>query len=269
MKTLIFFILIFYIIPGTFSQTNNQEIELCHDENLRLKRATEGNFILEFEDQALKFIHTKDSSIYYDVKNMYFKVHTQFNNVITIKLNSDGTIVLYDAKYNKLYKRNIVSENKECISQSNFSDMYNSDTSFISFTYQFCRLSSVFIGDMHIGSINMLPYQCGDKKLYTWDITIVPYSKDVKYLGKSLKILTEKNSGIPNFISVCDEIRLSPSEKDPGIEFVSESNKPNKFDKIQKVISTPNQGVFLYTDLITYKNNGKINNSFIPTHVCE
>lgn len=253
-----------------FAQTSLNKVSFCNDSKQRLSICQAGNYILEFNGQLLKSISTKDSSIFYDVEKHYFKFNTQFNNTITVQLQKDGTVDVYDKKNDSLFKREIVSENSSCKTRPNFVDMINSDTTFISFSYQYCQLQNIFLGDLHIGSINMAIYKCTGQNNFSWDVSVVPYSKNPNTIGKSLKILTDKKSGKPNLISVCKEIKLGLYEKDAGIEIVSNLVKStNLFYKIRNVIETQHPGIFAYEDLAVYDKKGKLKSSKIDVKQCE
>jgi hypothetical protein len=225
---------------------------------------------LKFEGQLLKYLTTSDSSIFYDVEKQSFKFNTQFNNTITVQLQKNGTITVYDKKNDSLFKKEMVSENSNCRTQPNFVDMINSDTTFISFSYQYCQLQNIFLGDLHMGSINMAVYKCMGQNCYSWDVSIVPYSKDLSTLGNSLKILTDKKSGKPNLISICDEIKLGLAEKDAGIEIVSNPVKSvNLFFKVRNVIATQRPGVFAYEDIILYDKKGKLKSAKADVKQCD
>jgi len=269
-KIFILILLITISKQKLFAQNKLSEVNFCNDNKGKLSRCQTGNYILNFNGQLLKSISTKDSSIFYDVEKQYFKFNTQFSNTITVQLQKDGTIAVYDKKNDTLFKREMVSENRNCQTQPNFVDMINSDTTFISFSYQYCRLQNIFLGDLHMGSINMAIYKCTGQNNYSWDVSIVPYSKDLSNLGNSLKILTDKKSGKPNLISICDEIKLGLAEKDAGVEIVSNPVKSvNLFYKVRNVVATQHSGVFAYEDIIVYYKKGKLKSSKVDVKQCD
>lgn len=269
-KILVLIILIILSKLDLYAQSNLKSVEFCNDKKQRLNSCKTGNYILKFEGQLLKYLTTVDSSIYYDVEKQSFKFNTQFNNTITVQLQKDGTISVYDKKNDTLIKTGMLSEGSNCQTQPNFVDMINSDTTFISFSYQYCKLQNIFLGDTHMGSINMAVYKCTGHNSYSWDISIVPYSMNLNSLGNSLKLLTDKRSGKLNLISICDEIKLGLAEKDAGIEVVSNPVKSlNLFYKIRNVIATQHSGIFAYEDIVVYDKKGELKSSKIYVKQCE
>gem|GEM_PF-4146316 len=245
------------------------KVTFCHDKEKKLKSCNFDNYSLKFDNQAFKYLYSKDSSIFYDVEKKYFIFHTKSKNTITATLQSDGNVIIYDTKHDTTYQTGIVSKNVNCKTTPNYIETCNSDGTYIIFSYGNCNLYNTAVLDLYSGSINMIVYECLNTNTYSWDISIIPSATDVYTQGFSLKILTNRNNGEPNYLDVCRGIKLSIYDKDPGVEFISDPRKTNTFNAIRNIDETPHEGVYLYSNFIFYNKRGEVNKSDIPIAKCE
>lgn len=269
-KAIIIVSILFGASEVVFSQSIIGNVSFCHTTDKKLFSCSEGNYTLQFEKQQLKNFFTKDSSIIFDVNKKYFQLKKNDKIAIIMQLqNATQSVILQDKRNDSTYSIKFINESFTCQSQRyNFTNIYY-DSTMITLNYSYCRLVSIGIVDVQMGSFNFSIFQCIGKPYYSWEAIFNQMEKaDIGVKG--IKILSNRKNGNPDFISIFNETKpeFNHAETMPGVEILSIPKKSNRFYKVRLVTNVKNSKLFNYEDMIIYDKKGKVKFSKTPIESC-
>ncbi|MGB4844438.1 MAG: hypothetical protein WBP16_08230 [Ferruginibacter sp.] len=259
MKWYQYFTLIFLLCSGNlFSQINLKEMVFCHDQTNALRFVSSDKYQLSFSSQKIETFQLKNGAMSYDLEKNLVQFFEKGELIITVEMQKSGIVTVSDLRKDKIYTRTPVNENSTCISQpNNFEDIFE-DSVNIGFVYSYCRLVGVSVTIVNFGSVNLYPLQKIGSKNFSWDFL---YSATARYTAKDyicVKILTDRKSAKPDFISITDEINIERFKRTSGIEITGVTNKANNFTKITLVTRKINSNAFEFHDILKYTKKGKL-----------
>jgi hypothetical protein len=268
-------ILIVFILLGVsdtiLSQSIIGDVSFCHTTDKKLFSCSEGNYTLQFEKQQLKSFFTKDSSIVFDVDKKYFQLKKNDKVAIILELqNSTQSVILQDKRNDSTYPIKFINESISCQTQPyNFTNIYY-DSTMITLNYSYCRLVSIGIVDIQMGSFNFSIFQCIGKPYYSWEAIFTQMEKMA--IGvKGVKMLSNRIDGKPDFISIFNEKKPETNldQSMPGVEILSLPKKSNCFYRVRLVTNTKNSKLFDYEDIIIYDKKGKLKSAKVDIKQCD
>lgn len=271
MKKSALFIFLLVSAQCVLSQTTDS-VTFCHNEKRELSVCKTAGYSLIFLKQAVKSFTTADSGITYDFDSRYFRMRKNDSIAITAKLdNESGCIIVEDKRNNGNYTRKLLDDSPACISRPITTVNAYSDSVMITFNYTYCRLATLNIVDVNLGSFNFAIYPCPGKNYYSWDIYFFQMDRPVNVFLKGVQVVCDRKNGEPAFINFCNDPRndIHSNEEMAGIQILNTSKKANRFNIIQKAKVAKNSNRLVYEDLFLYDKKGKVTFSFAPLEVCQ
>lgn len=107
----------------------------------------------------------------------------------------------------------------------------------ITFNYSYCRLVSIGIVDIRLGSFNFSVHPKIGSQGYYWDAIFNQMEKNQPEV-KGLKILSNRKDGKPGYISIFHqhEDKFLHDQIMPGVELISNSKKEILFLRSEQLL---------------------------------
>lgn len=162
------------------AQNNFDSVRICHSEAGELKEISAGEYRAEFGKGKLQSFTSKDHFIRYDEPGQFFEVKNQKNDLIKLKLSSDGLIIKTDdtsIAVNSLRSMMFGS----LASEEELTILYSIGGFSFDFVFKNDRLQKVSFAviDRYL-SINITEI----RSVYTWDF----YIESINHVNKLLMV---------------------------------------------------------------------------------